>query len=180
MAVTASEGHAERIALVALELFNTQGYDRTSLRQIAAALDLSKSGLYHHFSAKDALLDYLIHNYQTSLKTSMATRSAAESSLSNVVGVMLRHRGTVRLLSSDPAAAHAEAAGEVRAMTEHLWQAAVAEVRKAPRDLSPTVARAALAAAEVIVTEESDRQMPDEERAVLAVRVAEGVIRAGA
>ena len=48
----------ERILDVALELFNEQGYDKTSLREIAERLDITKAALYYHFRSKaDILLE---------------------------------------------------------------------------------------------------------------------------
>lgn len=49
-----------QILEVALRLFRAQGVERTSLRQVSEALGLSKSGLYHHFAAKDELVDALV------------------------------------------------------------------------------------------------------------------------
>jgi AcrR family transcriptional regulator len=46
----------ERILDVALELFNEQGYDKTSLRQIAERLDVTKAALYYHFERKEDIL----------------------------------------------------------------------------------------------------------------------------
>ena len=46
----------ERIQSVALELFAEQGYDKTSLREIAERLDVTKAALYYHFSSKDEIL----------------------------------------------------------------------------------------------------------------------------
>ena len=46
----------ERILDVALELFNEQGYDKTSLREIAARLDVTKAALYYHFERKEDIL----------------------------------------------------------------------------------------------------------------------------
>jgi AcrR family transcriptional regulator len=46
----------ERILDVALELFNEQGYEKTSLRQIAERLGVTKAALYYHFERKDDIL----------------------------------------------------------------------------------------------------------------------------
>ncbi len=43
----------ERILEVALELFVDQGYDGTSLRDIAKRLGVTKAALYYHFERKD-------------------------------------------------------------------------------------------------------------------------------
>jgi AcrR family transcriptional regulator len=46
----------ERILDVALELFTEQGYDKTSLREIAERLGVTKAALYYHFERKEDLL----------------------------------------------------------------------------------------------------------------------------
>jgi AcrR family transcriptional regulator len=46
----------ERILNVALELFVAQGYDGTSLRQIAEQLGVTKAALYYHFESKEDIL----------------------------------------------------------------------------------------------------------------------------
>jgi AcrR family transcriptional regulator len=46
----------ERILDVALELFVAQGYDGTSLRQIAEQLSVTKAALYYHFESKEDIL----------------------------------------------------------------------------------------------------------------------------
>jgi AcrR family transcriptional regulator len=46
----------ERILEVALDLFNEQGYDKTSLREIAERLDFTKAALYYHFERKQDIL----------------------------------------------------------------------------------------------------------------------------
>lgn len=46
----------ERILDVALELFNERGYERTSLREIAERLGVTKAALYYHFKSKEDIL----------------------------------------------------------------------------------------------------------------------------
>jgi AcrR family transcriptional regulator len=46
----------ERILDVALELFKEQGYDGTSLREIAERLGVTKAALYYHFERKEDIL----------------------------------------------------------------------------------------------------------------------------
>lgn len=50
-----SEDKRERILNEAVALFGARGYTGTSLADIAHAADISKAGLLHHFSSKDAL-----------------------------------------------------------------------------------------------------------------------------
>jgi TetR/AcrR family transcriptional regulator, cholesterol catabolism regulator len=47
---------------VAARLFQQQGYDATSMNDVAAALRLSKGGLYHHFQSKDEILFDLMNH----------------------------------------------------------------------------------------------------------------------
>ncbi|GGO09500.1 TetR/AcrR family transcriptional regulator [Micromonospora parathelypteridis] len=49
-------GTRERIKTVALELFTEQGYEKTSLREIAERLNVTKAALYYHFKSKDDIV----------------------------------------------------------------------------------------------------------------------------
>ncbi|MGW5866391.1 TetR/AcrR family transcriptional regulator [Streptomyces sp. NPDC055239] len=46
----------QRIQDVALELFAEQGYEKTSLREIAEHLEVTKAALYYHFKTKEDIL----------------------------------------------------------------------------------------------------------------------------
>ncbi|MCK8677833.1 MULTISPECIES: TetR/AcrR family transcriptional regulator [Streptomyces] len=46
----------QRIQDVALELFAEQGYEKTSLREIAERLDVTKAALYYHFKTKEDIV----------------------------------------------------------------------------------------------------------------------------
>jgi AcrR family transcriptional regulator len=45
-----------RIQDVAMDLFAQQGYEKTSLREIAEHLDVTKAALYYHFKTKEDIL----------------------------------------------------------------------------------------------------------------------------
>jgi AcrR family transcriptional regulator len=49
-------GTRDRIQAVALALFAEQGYDKTSLREIAERLDVTKAALYYHFNTKEDIV----------------------------------------------------------------------------------------------------------------------------
>jgi AcrR family transcriptional regulator len=53
-------GTRERIQAVALELFTEQGYEATSLREIAERLGVTKAALYYHFKTKEDIVSSLI------------------------------------------------------------------------------------------------------------------------
>jgi AcrR family transcriptional regulator len=46
----------ERILDVALDLFTDQGFDATSMREIAERLHISKPAIYYHFASKEEIL----------------------------------------------------------------------------------------------------------------------------
>ena len=52
-----TKGLAKRNEILdaALDLFSQNGYDRTSVREIARRVDLSQAGLLHYFSSKEEL-----------------------------------------------------------------------------------------------------------------------------
>jgi AcrR family transcriptional regulator len=50
------EDTRSRIQEVALELFTEQGYEATSLREIAERLGVTKAALYYHFKTKDEIV----------------------------------------------------------------------------------------------------------------------------
>jgi AcrR family transcriptional regulator len=65
-AATAPNDTRQRILDVALDLFTEQGYDGTSLRQIAEQLGVTKAALYYHFESKEDILMALhmrIHDF---------------------------------------------------------------------------------------------------------------------
>ena len=56
----------QRILNVALDLFTEQGYDGTSLREIAEQLGVTKAAIYYHFESKEDILMALhmrIHDF---------------------------------------------------------------------------------------------------------------------
>jgi AcrR family transcriptional regulator len=52
-----------RIQQVALELFAEQGYERTSLREIAERLGVTKAALYYHFKSKEDIVRSFTEDY---------------------------------------------------------------------------------------------------------------------
>jgi AcrR family transcriptional regulator len=97
----------EQILACALELFRMQGYDRTSLREISERLGISKSGLYHHFGAKDDLVMSLVGPLLDRINE-LATGGAAirdghelRGFLASYIDTFIENRQVVSLLASD-------------------------------------------------------------------------------
>ncbi len=57
-----------RIQNVALQLFNENGYEATSLREIADAIGVTKAALYYHFKTKEEIVTSLIDDRVSKLE----------------------------------------------------------------------------------------------------------------
>jgi AcrR family transcriptional regulator len=53
----------DRILETALDLFIERGYDKTSLREIAERVGVTKAALYYHFSSKEEIIRTLVQPF---------------------------------------------------------------------------------------------------------------------
>ncbi|MEU5909650.1 TetR family transcriptional regulator [Micromonospora sp. NPDC047527] len=96
-----------RILRAALDLFAEHGYQRTSLRQIAERLRLTKAAILYHFPAKEHLLAALVEPLVADLEALLdsARTQPAESARWTVVegwvDIMLAHRRPLGMLFHD-------------------------------------------------------------------------------
>ena len=81
----------QEILRTAARLFQQRGYDATSMNDVAAALKLSKGGLYHHFQSKDEIL-FEIMNHAMEI-----TQERVINPLRNVSDPEQRLRTLIRL-----------------------------------------------------------------------------------
>ena len=96
----------DRVRDIALELFNEQGYDATSVADVAQRLGLTKSALYHHFPSKEALLEVALDEALGGLEASLSEAAALDlpaiGRLRHVIRrateVLLAHLPSVTLL----------------------------------------------------------------------------------
>jgi len=58
----------QRIQQIALELFTENGYEATSLREIAERLGVTKAALYYHFKTKDDIIESLVNDRMARLE----------------------------------------------------------------------------------------------------------------
>lgn len=68
----------DRVRDIALELFNEQGYDATSVADVAQRLGLTKSALYHHFPSKEALLEAALDEALGGLEAALSEGAALD------------------------------------------------------------------------------------------------------
>jgi AcrR family transcriptional regulator len=81
----------QEILRTAARLFQQRGYDATSMNDVAAALKLSKGGLYHHFQSKDEIL-FEIMNHAMEI-----TQEMVIAPVRRIVGAEERLRALIRL-----------------------------------------------------------------------------------
>ena len=81
----------QEILRTAARLFQQRGYDATSMNDVAAALKLSKGGLYHHFQSKDEIL-FEIMNHAMEL-----TQERVIGPARNIADPVERLRALIRL-----------------------------------------------------------------------------------
>ena len=74
----------ERILAVAQDLFTRQGYDKTSLRDIADRLEITKAALYYYFPRKEDILLELHLRLHTLGETVIAELEAAPDGAARV------------------------------------------------------------------------------------------------
>jgi AcrR family transcriptional regulator len=98
----------EDIRSVAMELFAENGFEQTSLRQIAERLDITKAALYYHFPSKDELLAELARPMIEELEAYVAgARDArpddAPELLRRYLELCHRHRRLMQSVLREPA-----------------------------------------------------------------------------
>jgi AcrR family transcriptional regulator len=95
----------------ALELFSGQGYEKTSLREIAEQVGITKASLYYHYSSKQELLKAIIGTFFDDInavferiETTPWSLEVEQELLSEYLDVVIKHRGTGPTLLRDIAA----------------------------------------------------------------------------
>lgn len=86
----------QEILRAAARLFQQRGYDATSMSDVAAALKLSKGGLYHHFQSKDEIL-YNILSHAMDITEERVVNVARRIPVSGIDAPEERLRTLIRL-----------------------------------------------------------------------------------
>ncbi|GAB2833601.1 TetR/AcrR family transcriptional regulator [Microbacterium insulae] len=85
-----------QVLAIAVALFNEQGYDATSVADVAARLSLSKSALYHHFDSKEQLLALALDEALSGLEGVLDAPAASAGSAAERLAAVLH--GAVAVL----------------------------------------------------------------------------------
>jgi AcrR family transcriptional regulator len=126
MSEATKEAHARpdtraRIQAVALELFAEQGYDKTSLREIAERLDVTKAALYYHFKSKEDIVASLVEDYFGQIdelvawgRTLPKTPASRAEVLRRYFDIVAGGSGVFRMLQHNQASVNSMAAAKHR------------------------------------------------------------------
>ncbi|HEY2950242.1 MAG TPA: helix-turn-helix domain-containing protein [Micromonosporaceae bacterium] len=130
-----SENTKAQIHQAAVELFTANGYEKTSLREIADRVGITKASLYYHYPSKQALLEAvvepLVTDWRRTVDEAVALPHTAENVrlvLEHCLDTMLRHRPVAGLMLRDAASMFAALAVVWNELIElntrlHVWLA---------------------------------------------------------
>jgi len=110
-----------RVQKVALELFAEQGYEKTSLREIAERLGVTKAALYYHFKSKEDIVHSFTDDYFAEIdgllewaKDQPRNEETRREILDRYVGIVLGGSEVFRFLEQNRAAVQAMETGKDR------------------------------------------------------------------
>jgi AcrR family transcriptional regulator len=110
-----------RVQKVALELFAEQGYEKTSLREIAERLGVTKAALYYHFPSKEDIVHSFTDDYFAEIdalldwaKDQPPTGETRREILDRYVGIVLARNEVFRFVHQNQASVQAMEAGKER------------------------------------------------------------------
>ena len=110
-----------RLRELALQLFAEQGYEKTSLREIAERLGVTKAALYYYFKSKEDIVRSLVEDYMGQIDQLIAWGKTQPSSPETRAEIIRRYldiiaNGTAvfRLLHQNQAAVSSLAAAKER------------------------------------------------------------------
>src|SRR5947199_10780494 len=102
-----------RVQKVALELFAEQGYEKTSLREIAERLGVTKAALYYHFKSKEDIVRSFTEDYRAELDKVIAWGAGQPPSpesraeiLARYADIVSRRLEVIRFMEQNQATLH--------------------------------------------------------------------------
>jgi AcrR family transcriptional regulator len=173
-----------RIQAAAIDLFTSNGYEQTSLRELADRVGITKASLYYHYPSKQALLLAILQPFLDEWQRTVSaaelmprTPAAIRLAVARILDVMLHNRAVCEMLARDaPAvlAALAPVLEDLMAMRDQMYE------WLAGPDPSPIDRLRAVAAAEALkaafVAGTLVPEMPHEEVRRVLVECAAAVL----
>jgi AcrR family transcriptional regulator len=100
-----------RLRELALQLFAEQGYEKTSLREIAERLGVTKAALYYYFKSKEDIVRSLVEDYYAELdgliswaKRQPRTPATRTEIITRYLDIVLNGTAVFRMLQQNQAA----------------------------------------------------------------------------
>jgi AcrR family transcriptional regulator len=110
-----------RLCQLALELFAEQGYEKTSLREIAERLGVTKAALYYYFKSKEDIVRSLVEDYFAEMdsliawaKTQPRDRETRAKVVSRYLDIVANGSEVFKMLQQNQAAVSGLAAAKER------------------------------------------------------------------
>lgn len=91
----------KEILLSALDLFSYQGYEATSISQIASAVGIKKASLYSHYESKKSILDALINEVleQYNINSFFSKKDELPTTIDEVIDMI---KAQIKYIIHDP------------------------------------------------------------------------------
>lgn len=89
MSTRYNEKKVAEILDVAYDLFVEQGYEQTSISQIATAVNISKSGLFYYFSDKQTILIAILQRKTEIINIILRTALSHENAIERLIDVLI-------------------------------------------------------------------------------------------
>lgn len=164
-----------RIQEVALELFCEQGYEKTSLREIADRLGVTKAALYYYYKTKDDIVVSCVEDYLGELdevinwgRLQPRTDRTRQEIICRYADVVLHRRAAMRFFQQNPSAERVTIGSEFKSRMEALHGLLVDPDGPLTQHVRALAAVASLHLAPAVF--QDDRYTPDQVRdAALAV-----------
>ncbi len=147
-----SEETRVRILESALELFRAEGFDKTTMRDVAAKAGVATGAAYYYFESKDAIVQAFYARASNDIQPRVEAVIAAEKGLENRLRAILNakieyfapHRGVLRALlrnGADPAHPLSPFSDQTKPIRDAdiAWFARILQDCgiRVPRDLAP-------------------------------------------
>jgi AcrR family transcriptional regulator len=149
----------ERIQEIALELFAEQGYEKTSLREIAERLDVTKAALYYHFKSKEDIVRSFTEDYQAEVEAVIAWGASQPPAcqtraelLARYADIVTRRLGVIRFMQQNQATMHTLLSGARGKIMFREQFRSLCDLLAPPGSPLPERVRAAMAVVSVSMT----------------------------
>lgn len=91
----------QQIRAIALELFAEQGYEKTSLREIAERLGVTKAAVYYHYRTKEEILTSLLDEHLAGMDALVEWAESQPPGRERRRGVLRRYSAQLDAMAED-------------------------------------------------------------------------------